>query len=70
LLQQGHTNSNKATPPNSATPYGPSIYTHEGLGAIPTQNITYMSLTKNKTLKIYGHIARVTIAEREKEVIM
>jgi hypothetical protein len=25
LLQQGHTSSNKATPPNSAIPYGPSI---------------------------------------------
>lgn len=41
-LQQGHTDSNKATPPygpkghtdsNKATPpYGPSIHTHESLG--------------------------------------
>ena len=34
FLQQGHTYSNKATPPNCATPYMPSIQTHESVGAI------------------------------------
>ena len=29
---QWHTSSNKSTPPNSATPYGPSIQTHESMG--------------------------------------
>jgi hypothetical protein len=42
FLQQGHTNSNNATPPNSASPYGPSIYTHESMGAIPTQTSTHI----------------------------
>ena len=35
ILQQGHTYSNKATSPNSATPYGLSMQTHESMGAIP-----------------------------------
>ena len=32
FLQQGHTYSNKATPPNSVTPYKPMIQTHESMG--------------------------------------
>ena len=32
FFQQGHTYSNKAIPPNSATPYGPSIQIHESMG--------------------------------------
>ena len=31
FFQEAHTYSNKATP-NSATPYGPGIYTHESVG--------------------------------------
>jgi hypothetical protein len=31
-FQQSHTQSNKTTPPNSATSYGPSIQTHESMG--------------------------------------
>jgi hypothetical protein len=40
ILQQGHTYSNKATSPNSATPYGLSMQTHESMGAIPIQTTT------------------------------
>ena len=32
FLKQGHTYSNKATPPNSATSWGPSTQTHESMG--------------------------------------
>ena len=32
FLQQGHTYSNKATPPNSASPYGPNTQTYESMG--------------------------------------
>jgi hypothetical protein len=32
FLEQGHTHSNKATPPNGATPYLPSFQTHESMG--------------------------------------
>ena len=35
FLYQGHTHSNKATPPSSTTPYVLSIQTHESPGAIP-----------------------------------
>ena len=35
FLKQGHTWSKKAIPPNIATFYGPSIQTHESVGAIP-----------------------------------
>ena len=38
-LQEGHTHSKKATPPNSAIPYGPSIQTHESVGAKPIHTI-------------------------------
>ena len=38
FLQQGHTYSNEATPPNSTTHYGSSIQTHESLGAITYSN--------------------------------
>lgn len=37
FLPKGHTYFNNATLPNSATPYGPSIQTHESLKTIPTQ---------------------------------
>ena len=37
---QRHTSSNKAIPPNSATPYGPSIQTHESMGAVSIQTTT------------------------------
>ena len=40
FLKQGHTHSNKATSPSSATLYGPSIQTHESMGAIPTRATT------------------------------
>ena len=42
--QQGHTYSNKATSPNSATPYGPGIQTQEYMGAILIQTTTDSSL--------------------------
>ena len=35
VLQQDHTYSNKATLPNSTTPYGPNIQTHESIGESP-----------------------------------
>ena len=38
--KQDHTYSNKSIPPNSATPYGPSIQTHESMGAKPIQATT------------------------------
>ena len=37
LLQQGHTYFNKATPPNSANPYGLNIQTYQTMGATPSQ---------------------------------
>jgi hypothetical protein len=40
FLQQGHTYSNKATPPNSVTSYGPSIQTREPMGAKTFQTAT------------------------------
>ena len=40
LPPQWHTFSNKATPPNSVTPYSPSIQTHESMGIIPIQITT------------------------------
>ena len=40
LFQQGYTYSQKATPPNSATPYLPRIETHESMGAVPVQTTT------------------------------
>lgn len=40
LSPQGHIYSNKATAPNSAIPYGPSIQTHESTGAKPIRTIT------------------------------
>jgi hypothetical protein len=40
FLRQGHTHSNKAIPPNSVTPCGLSIQTHESMGAISIQTIT------------------------------
>ena len=40
FLQQGHTYSNNATPPNSAPPYGRSIETHKSMEAIPIQTTT------------------------------
>lgn len=39
-LQQGHTYSNQDTPPNSVTPCGLSIQTHESMGPKPIQSIT------------------------------
>lgn len=35
FLQQSHTHSNEATPPNGATPNEPSIQTHGSVGAVP-----------------------------------
>ena len=40
LLQQGQTYSNKATPPNRATPRGPSIQTHESMEGKHIQTTT------------------------------
>jgi hypothetical protein len=40
LLPQWHTSSSKATPPNSAIPYGPNIQTHKSVGAKPNQTTT------------------------------
>jgi hypothetical protein len=40
FFQQGHTYSNKAIPPNRATSYGPSIQTHECMGAIASLTTT------------------------------
>jgi hypothetical protein len=40
FLQQGHTYPNKATPPNSAVPYAPSIQTKWSVMAIPIQITT------------------------------
>ena len=40
FLRQGYTYVNKAMPPNSATPYGSSIQTHESLEIIAIQIIT------------------------------
>ena len=40
FLQQSHTHSNKATSPNSATSYRPSIQAHEDLRANPVQTTT------------------------------
>ena len=39
FLQQGHTYSNKATPPNNAIPYGQAFKTNESTGAIPIQTV-------------------------------
>ena len=41
FLQQSHTYSHKVTRPNSATPYEPSIQTHESMGAILIQTTTH-----------------------------
>jgi hypothetical protein len=44
FLLQGHTYSNKAVaPPNSATPYGRSIQTHESMGIKPSQTTSVSS---------------------------
>ena len=40
FLQQGHAYPNKVTPPNCATPYGPSIQTHESMGTKSIQITT------------------------------
>jgi len=40
FLQHGHTYSNKAPPPNSATPYTTSIQAYEPMVVIPIQIIT------------------------------
>ena len=40
FLQLGHTYSNRATPPNSGIPYGPSIQTPDSMGVIPIQTTT------------------------------
>ena len=57
FLQQGHTYSNKTTPPNSTPPYRPSIHSHESMGAIPIQTPTgtlLMCMTFNKfNLKLH-----------------
>jgi hypothetical protein len=37
FFQQGHTYSNKVTPPNSVTPCESNIQTHESMGAKPIQ---------------------------------
>ena len=45
FLQQGHTYSNEATPPNSVTPYGPSIQAHESMGVKSIQTtITFVQI--------------------------
>jgi hypothetical protein len=49
---QGHTSFNKAIPPNSATPYQPSIQTHESMGAIHSQTkIQYIHRWLNMVIK-------------------
>ena len=40
FLQEEHTYSSKTKPPNSATPYGPNIQTHESMGAKSIQTTT------------------------------
>ena len=40
FLQHGYAYSNKATLPNSATPYAQSIHTRKSMGAIPIQTTT------------------------------
>ena len=47
FLQQGHAYSNKATPPYSATPFEPSIQTHESMGPHPF-NLPYPSLEQSR----------------------
>jgi hypothetical protein len=42
LFQQGHTSSNKAILPNSATPCGPGIHAHESVEAKPVQTTTFL----------------------------
>ena len=42
LIQWGYTCTNKAIPPNSTTPYGANIQTHESLGAISAQTSTVL----------------------------
>jgi hypothetical protein len=46
FLQQGHTHSNKTTPPNDATPYGLSIHTEEPIEALPIQATTLVIMNK------------------------
>ena len=43
FLQQRHTYSNKATPPNAFTAYGPNIQMYESMGAISIQTTTIRS---------------------------
>lgn len=50
FLQWGHTHSNMATVPNSATPYEPIIQTHESLGGKPTQITTQRKHLKKSRL--------------------
>jgi hypothetical protein len=45
VFHQGYIYSNKVTPPNSATPCGPSIQTHESMGAKLIQTTTVKILT-------------------------
>jgi hypothetical protein len=41
---QWHTFFNKATPPNDAITHGPTIHTHESMGAIPLQMTQYLTV--------------------------
>ena len=51
ILQQDY--SKKAIPPNSATPYGPNVFTHESIGCVPTQTtIPFMLTLQLNTLKL------------------
>ena len=40
LKAHSHGDTFKARPPNSGTPYGPCVQTHESMGAIPIQTST------------------------------
>jgi hypothetical protein len=69
FLQQGHSYSNKATPPNSATLYEPSIQIHESMRAIAIQTTSLLSLLllfikkkKKKAGQIFKEYSSVTIS--------
>ena len=60
FLQQGHTCSNKVTSPNSATLYGPSIQTHESMGAIPIQTTSPLRRSARRLQKVSERTVEAT----------
>ena len=64
-FQQGRTYANKATPPNNATPYGPSIQTHESMGPYlfkPPRKCMYLFMHGKSALDMYLSVQTISLA--------